>query len=150
MTPLGQLLTIFFVAISMVFFRAPTMAGALDITRGLFGFNGVALPLGIYELLGAGWLQKLGVTVVVWESEDFARMAVLIALLLIIALTFPNTQEILAKHEPALGFKQRLPQESPLNVTWTPSLLWGAGVTVAAVIAILQLAGPSEFLYWQF
>lgn len=45
-------------------------------------------------------------------------MAVLIVLLLVVALFFPNTQEVLAKQEPALGCKQRLPKESPLDATW--------------------------------
>lgn len=150
MTPLGHVLTIVLVAISMIFFRALTMTGALDIFRGLFGINGVALPLGIYERLGSGWLQQHGVTVVVWESEDFLKLGVLIPLLLAIALFLPNTQEVLAAHEPALGFKHGPDRDRRINVAWSPSLLWSAGVAAAAMIAIFQLAGPSEFLYWQF
>jgi len=150
MTPVGHVLTIVLVAISMVFFRAPTMSGALDIFGGLFGLNGFALPRALYEMLGSGWLQNLGWTVVVWESEDFVKLAALIVALLGVALFLPNTQEILAKHEPAHGFKGGTPGSTSLNVEWSPSLLWAGGIALAAVIAVFQLSGPSEFLYWQF
>lgn len=150
MTPVGHVLTTALVAISMIFFRATSMNGAFDIFKGLFGFNGVAVPLGIYERLGSGLMQKLGVSVVVWESEDFLMLALLIPALLAIALFFPNSQEVLAKHEPAFGFKSGPPKGGWLDMAWSPSLLWGIGVAAAAMLSIYQLAGPSEFLYWQF
>jgi alginate O-acetyltransferase complex protein AlgI len=150
MTPVGYVLTLVLVAISMIFFRASTMGGALDIFKGLFGLNGVALPFGIHERLGAGLMGKLGVTVVTWESKDFVKMAMLIPALLAIALFLPNTQEVLAKYEPSLGFKSAPARLGRVQVVWSPSLAWGIGVAAAAMIAIYQLAGPSEFLYWQF
>jgi alginate O-acetyltransferase complex protein AlgI len=150
MTPVGYVLTLVLVAISMIFFRASTMGGALNIFKGLFGLNGMALPFGIHEHLGAGPMAKLGVTVVTWESRDFVKMALLIPALLAIALFLPNTQEVLAKYEPSMGFKSAPARRGRVQVVWSPSLAWGIGVAAAAMIAIYQLAGPSEFLYWQF
>ena len=76
-----------------------------------------------------------------------------VAILMFIALVCPNTLQILAPYEPALGVKpaatapiigrRRIP-------VWGPSLPWAIAVSVVAAIAVFTLGGPSEFLYWQF
>ena len=76
-----------------------------------------------------------------------------IAVLLFIALVCPNTLEILAPYEPALGVK---PQSTAPVIgrfripAWGPSLPWAVAISVVAAIAIFSTGGPSEFLYWQF
>ena len=58
----------------------------------------------------------------------------------------------MARYEPALGIRVSAKVAvSPLRrICWRPSVAWALIVATMAVIGILQLAGPSEFLYWQF
>jgi hypothetical protein len=156
MYPVGWLLTFTAVAVAMVFFRSPTVAAATDLMKGLVGQNGVALPQGIYDHLGplSGWLHSAGVTGVsseLWGGQEFRRMVMWIFVLMLIALACPNTLQILARYEPALGVKPRATGGVGLRaIEWNTSLAWTAGISVIAVISILSIQGKSEFLYWQF
>jgi alginate O-acetyltransferase complex protein AlgI len=156
MRPLGHVLTFVAVSVSMVFFRAPTITAAIDIVKGTVGYNGVALPQAIYDHVGplTGLLHNIGVTAVssdLWTIRDFATMVIWIITSMLIALLPPNTLEMLDRYEPALGVK---PHKTGFVISeyvkWSPSLSWGIAVSVATVLAVLSLGGPSEFLYWQF
>ena len=73
--------------------------------------------------------------------------------LLFIALLCPNTLDILAPYEPALGWKTQPNRPAFLNFkipAWGPSLPWAVAVSIVAAVAIFSTGGPSEFLYWQF
>ncbi len=74
-----------------------------------------------------------------------------IGVLLLIALSLPNTLEMLAPYEPALGVK---PAKNPAwlrrRLSWAPSGAWAVGVACIALAGILSLGELSEFLYWQF
>jgi alginate O-acetyltransferase complex protein AlgI len=126
------LLTLTCVVVSMVLFRSQTLAAATDILQGLVGMNGLGLASGSGFALArtAGWISMLGV----------------------IAVACPNTLQLLARYEPALGWK---PDRGGVsiggrNLGWNASPAWAAMVSVAAAIAIMRTGGPSEFLYWQF
>ena len=76
-----------------------------------------------------------------------------IAILLFIALVCPNTLQILAPYEPALGVKPQstAPVIGKIRIpAWAPSLPWAIAVSIIAAFATLSIGGPSEFLYWQF
>ena len=153
MKPVGLILTFVSVSAAMVFFRSPTMASAMDLVRGMIGLNGVALPQEIYNYLGSlgSWLHRMGVAFQPGGAKDFMMMVIWIAVLMFIALACPNTLQMLARFEPALGVKPRPTRLlSRLTVEWNPSLAWAIGVSIIAVTGILSLGGPSEFLYWQF
>jgi len=132
-------LTFVAVTTAMIFFRATTVASAIDLVKGVFGVNGVAAhgPAAAAAAYGT----------------DLRHAAMWVAGLLAIALVCPNTLEILAPYEPALGVKPawtatflggfRIP-------VWGPSLPWAAAISVVAAVAIFSTGGPSEFLYWQF
>ena len=153
MKPAGWVLTFVSVTTAMVFFRAPTIKSAIDLVRGLIGLNGIALPQGLFDRLGplTSTLHRVGVVAVSWDSQDFIKAAIWIAVLMLIALACPNTLHILARFEPALGIK---PQSAKLAlariVEWDASLPWAIAMSAIAAIAIVSTAGPSEFLYWQF
>jgi D-alanyl-lipoteichoic acid acyltransferase DltB (MBOAT superfamily) len=151
MTPIGLALTLVAVAVSMVFFRSPTMAAATNILQGLVGLHGVGLPVPLYDLLAKmDWLQGTGITAEVWYAGNFKWLAMWISVLLFIALACPNTLEILAPYEPALGVKER-PMTSGIRVPeWRPSVAWAMVLAMVAVLGISRLSSPSEFLYWQF
>jgi alginate O-acetyltransferase complex protein AlgI len=156
MHPFGWFLTFTAVVVAMVFFRSPTIASAADLMKGLIGYYGVALPQGIYDHLGplAGWLHRLGVTSVnseLWTAHEFRRSVMWILVSLLIALGCPNTLQILARYEPALGVTPSASEFAGSRIIeWNASVPWAIIVSVAGAVAILSLGGPSEFLYWQF
>jgi D-alanyl-lipoteichoic acid acyltransferase DltB (MBOAT superfamily) len=153
MQPIGRILTFVAVVTSIVFFRSATVASAVDLVKGLVGLNGIGLPQGLFDRAGslAGTLHSLGVTAEPWDIRDFAKLAIWISILTIIALACPNTLQIMARYEPALGVK---PQQTGLGigrlVEWSASVPWAIGISAVAAIATAALGGPSEFLYWQF
>jgi alginate O-acetyltransferase complex protein AlgI len=155
MQPLGRLLTFTSVAVAMVFFRSPTLTSAIDLMKGLIGHNGVALPQAIFDHLGpvAGWLHRGGVASVdseLWSGQEFARMVMWIFALMLIALACPNTLQILARYEPALGVKPLTSNFAGRRIEWNPCLPWAIGMSIVTAIGIFFVGGESEFLYWQF
>jgi D-alanyl-lipoteichoic acid acyltransferase DltB (MBOAT superfamily) len=153
MVPTGLILTLVAVTVSMVFFRSTTVEGATQILRGMIGLDGVALPQKLFDHLGTVgvWLQSTGVTAL--SEGNFLKLAMWIAGLLFVALACPNTLEILARYEPALGIKVRSASDgaAPVKVPeWAPSVVWATAVAVIAMLGVANLTGPSEFLYWQF
>ncbi len=140
MKPLGFVLTFVGFTLSMIFFRATTVRSAIDLIKGALGLNGFALSHGA-AAIGATY------------GTDIKHALMWIAILLVIALLAPNTLQILAPYEPALGVKpaQTAPVIGKLRIpAWGPSLPWAVAVSVVAAVAVFMLGGPSEFLYWQF
>jgi alginate O-acetyltransferase complex protein AlgI len=156
MRPLGQLLTFVSVTLSMVFFRSPTIASAIDILQGMIGQHGVSLQQTTFDRLGSfgHWLHKIGVTSVgpeLWVDQGLEKMMPWILGSLLIALALPNTLEILDRYEPALGVKpSKIGSAVRGMLKWDMSITWSVAVAILVVIGVLSLAGPSEFLYWQF
>lgn len=153
MKSVGIALTLLSVAVSMVFFRSPTLSAAIDLVKGMVGLNGVALPLAVYERVGplAAWLERMGVMQQQWGGQEFLKMTIVIPILMFVVLACPNTLQILARYEPAISVKPQ-PADTFLGqvLEWNPSLAWAVGTSVVAVCGILALGGESEFLYWQF
>jgi alginate O-acetyltransferase complex protein AlgI len=125
-TPLAWGLTLIFVILAWVPFRAESISAALTIWKSMSGLNG---------LLGA----ETAVT------QQIAISAICISGLFALALFAPNTQQILSYPPIIIG---GLRQE----IRWSPSptraiaigLLFG--VTLSAIVS----QRPSEFLYFRF
>jgi alginate O-acetyltransferase complex protein AlgI len=154
MKPAGWVLTFVSVTTAMVLFRAPTMTSAIDLVKGIIGLNGIALPQALFDRLRPLTSTFHGVIGVIADpgvSQDFTKTAIWIGGLMFIALACPNTLQILARYQPALGVK---PQSTKLllgrTLEWRASLPWAIAVSAIAAIATLSMSGPSEFLYWQF
>src|SRR5277367_2826110 len=140
MKPAGFVLTFVSVTTAIVFFRASTLKSAIDLVKGVTGQNGFSLPHGVGAIAQA-------------YGTDIEKAATWTAALLFIALICPNTLQILAPYEPALGVKTQstAPVIGRFRIpTWGPSLPWAIAVSIIAAIAIVSVGGPSEFLYWQF
>jgi len=152
MNPVGLVLTFVAVATSMVFFRSTTMQAAVNVVKGMIGLNGVALPQPIYERLGliADILGRIGVVVEPGGGRDFVMLMIWLPALLFIALAGPNTLQMLARYEPALGVKAPAAGIGRNIAEWNASLPWAIGISVVVAIGIISLGGQSEFLYWQF
>src|SRR5262249_33244019 len=136
MTPVGLVLTFVSVAVAMVFFRSPTVTSAIDLIKGMTGVNGIGLPKTLLEGQGtlAGTLRLIGVMPEALSVRDFAKIGFSVVSLMFIALACPNTLQILARYEPALGVKSKSPK--PAIIEWNASLPWAIAVSVIAAIAI--------------
>jgi alginate O-acetyltransferase complex protein AlgI len=141
------------VVVAMVLFRAPSASAALLLWKGMIGAYGVTLPEAVFSRLGAvaGWLSWIGVQHA-WTSGSLLLAATTrISLLLMIALLLPNTLQIMAAFEPAIGVKPaKAPSRLLRALTWTPTGTWAFGLACIALAGILSLGELSEFLYWQF
>ena len=140
MKPVGFVITFVTVCAAILFFRASTLKSAIDLIKGFFGLNGFAMPHGAAAIAAT-------------YGTDIAKGSMWIAFLLFIALLCPNTLDILAPYEPALGWKTQPNRPAFLNFkipAWGPSLPWAVAVSIVAAVAIFSTGGPSEFLYWQF
>jgi alginate O-acetyltransferase complex protein AlgI len=143
------------VCLTMVFFRAPTIKSAWAILVGMVGVHGIGLPAAIFDHLGplARLLQRTGGGAETWwGAADVLMLTAWTVPLLLIATFCPNSQQMLARYEPALGVTAA---EKPrggwlVGFTWNPTLKWATAIAALAFAAILRFAGPSEFLYWQF
>lgn len=153
MAPVGFVLTFVAVVAAMVLFRAPTVSAALLLWKGMVGSYGVTLPQAVFSRLGsaAGFLASIGVRPA-WTSGALLMGATIrIGVLLAIALLMPNTLQILAAFEPALGVKPgKTSSRLQRALTWRPNRAWAVGLACAALAGVLSLGELSEFLYWQF
>jgi len=159
MTPVGFVITFLAVVLAMVVFRAPTMTTAAGVFRGMMGVNGIGVPTPIYNHLGGLARFFVPLSDAAMSFEMFKTLSLAIVVLGAIALLLPNTLQLLASYEPALGVKPRRVDERRdaralavqiVRLAWNPTVVWAIGVSILAAIGIYNLGGNSEFLYWQF
>ena len=154
---LAQLLTFVCIVAAMAFFRAPTLASAWNIVTGMAGGRGLMLPYNVLQHLSgfSNWLQHAGVIAGRPDPEFFPALRWILALLAL-ALFAPNTQQVLGRYEPVLGYgtgptAAGAPAAgAPRRLEWQASWVWGVAVAVVAAVGVAHIAGVSEFLYWQF
>jgi len=158
--PFAVLLTLFSVFIAMLFFRADSIDVGYNMALSMLGMNGISLPEGIYVHLGGlqESLSNLGVAVDATAGSDITFGIIYCVVLLIIALFFPNSLDILHDRKPALaipdnrGTKFDWLYNNKLTgiMVWQPTRVWGITIGLALAIGIMSLQGVSVFLYWQF
>jgi hypothetical protein len=134
------------VVIAWVFFRADSLAAALDILRAMAGLNGAPLPEQWIARAGpvGPWLTAHGVQEANLITFRGTRQIALIIALLAAVWLLPNTQEI-------TGYlvRQR-PQNWIKLVLWRPSPTWAVICGVTAAACLYMMAQPTRFLYFQF
>jgi D-alanyl-lipoteichoic acid acyltransferase DltB (MBOAT superfamily) len=116
------LLTYLCVLVGAIFFRAPSVAAAVDMLGGLVGLRGIGSPPGMADM---AWIVLL--YAIVWGM--------------------PNTQQIMSQYEPTLG-KHQVAVSRWLR--WRMTLPWAVASGIAAVIGLASLGNSGEFLYFQF
>lgn len=143
------------VCVAWVFFRAPDMATALTILKGMSGGFGIALPESIMRhaqsLLPI--LERAGVTSYLGGGTAFIETWGWILVAGAVTFMFPNTQQIMRRYEPALDFS--LPGEGSAKaygtrLVWSPTRRWALAIGALALGSLLALNRPAEFLYFQF
>jgi len=154
MRPTGFVLTFLSVAVAMVLFRSANVGAAKELLQGMVGLNGVSLPQQIYAQLGplTALLQSFVSASTDMSAQELVLAMAWLGVLLLVALLFPNTLQLMARYEPALGVHSR--PAAPLfllrALDWTPTAPWAVAISMLVVAAVARLGGKSEFLYWQF
>ncbi|MFG0329576.1 MAG: MBOAT family O-acyltransferase [Phycisphaerales bacterium] len=122
------LFTFVLVAITLVLFRAPTVADAMALYEAMFGLNGWSLT------------SSVGVE---WPLAYFA-------LAMSIAWFLPNTNQLMGILGPGETREDEIQFGLTRVLRWKPSPLWALLVGIMFVIALVNLPKASEFLYFQF
>src|SRR6267143_406832 len=154
MRPAGFVLTFLSVAVAMVLFRSANSDAAKELLQGLIGLNGISLPQQIHAHLGPlrGLLQSFVSASTEMPAQEFVLAIAWLGVLLLGALLLPNTLQLTARYEPALGVRSR--PAGPLSLLraldWTPTVPWAVAMSALVVAVVMRLGGKSEFLYWQF
>jgi alginate O-acetyltransferase complex protein AlgI len=132
----GRALTFLAVVLAWIFFRAADTETAGRMLAAMFGSSGFTAR-SAFEL--ATVLPALGVVaLIVWG--------------------LPNTQEWLARYQPALGLAAAEKEAAPRRglvafwsrLAWQPNPLWAVLLAALAVFTFTQMSNVSEFIYWQF
>jgi D-alanyl-lipoteichoic acid acyltransferase DltB (MBOAT superfamily) len=143
----GMLLTFFAVAFAWTLFRADSVESALLIIKGLTGFSGFTIPVEWLRYpVVAGLTEGLGLSVASLAHFRGLPALVEIAALLLVVWFMPNSQQILARFNPALEKAQIEPW------CWRPNLTTALVVSILLVLSIERVVfQPStQFLYFQF
>jgi alginate O-acetyltransferase complex protein AlgI len=124
--PVAWALTLAFVMLAWVPFRADSLSAALTIWKGMLGFHGLMLT----------------------ESVIAARVTtavVCIAVLLAVALFAPNTQQLLSYPRVIIAaFRQ------PIRFVPSPKWAMAAGIVFGIAVSFIITQRPTEFLYFRF
>jgi D-alanyl-lipoteichoic acid acyltransferase DltB (MBOAT superfamily) len=128
---LGWGLTFTVVTLSWVPFRATTMDGAMNMWRSMVVWGGQ---------------EKVFANSYLSDSSLNLMFA-----LLLIAIVFPNTQQIMRRYRPA--FETYHGEISRLHwrwLEWRPTMTWNLFCVLLLILSLLNMTGYSEFLYFQF
>jgi hypothetical protein len=123
------LLTFAAVSFAWVFFRAPDVASALLVAKGMLGFSG-------------------------WNTVAMSQLVSMLPVYAAIVWFMPNTLEIFRNFQPAIHSEDYFAVDPP---NWLERRLWFDfssrwAVTAAAVfiVAWLAISNLSPFIYFQF
>jgi hypothetical protein len=130
------------------------MDGALAVYRGMINLPAEWATVGPLALL-----QSLGFSFA-GPAVSQANLESLVWLVgwLIVLWQAPNTQQLMARYEPAYEFDEEKMAEDPVPpllrgrwpLFWRPGLGWALAIGVMFALALLNLNRVSEFLYYQF
>src|SRR5262249_9803001 len=147
---LGILLTFVAWLFGLAIFRSQSVGDALVMVQGMIGSNGFALPDVWRVRWGelATWLQAHGIDFT--DSRGLVKAGLLNWILILLAICWftPNTQQIMARFDPALNIPR---DTAPARVlAWRPAAFVALFPATIAFTAIVNLHRQSEFLYFQF
>ena len=148
---IAWLLTFIAVVVGWVFFRSPDFATAVHLLKGMAGENGAVLPNALLALPEPVrvTLSAIGIQFGLGSGTTFVSTYCWVGALLFIALTMPNTQELLARFDPALEISAD-DIKTRFYARWSLSAGWAVALGTIAFIGTISITRVSEFLYWQF
>ena len=121
----AHLATLFYILVTMIFFRAASVQDAFNILKAMLGMTDILFPQKIVHFAEV----HLGLTLQVGDVPGTLPKIVFIAALLIVAFC-PNSNQLIK------DFK--------------PTYKWLAFTTIGFIMAFLFMTQPTEFLYFQF
>ena len=146
----GGALTFATFSTSLVYFRAEEIGLAHQIFFGMFGGNGVSLPMALKAHLGAVMNPE---TLPVHWAHAQVSLVFIPQVILVSALVFwlPNVYQIFASSNPGLGGAGSTPDpEARAVLKWSFNAGWAAFIAALAAACILKGGVPQEFQYFQF
>jgi alginate O-acetyltransferase complex protein AlgI len=138
----GWLLTMAVVIAGLVFFRAADVPTALALLASMAG-------LGPLDALHAAMTPDLAPDLA-GVAADAGEALVWIVVLGTIALTCPNTQELMGRHWFSSDPQPEGERSWPLWLTWRPNLGWSVVGAILLAAALGSISGHRGFLYYQF
>jgi len=120
----GGFVTFIAVVFAWVFFRADNLQTGLAIAQSMLGLNG-------FSFTGHFRLNT-------------------IAALLFIAWAMPNTQQVMARFDPALPIREKDFGAAPQWLQWRPNWVWLVSIFTMIYLSLSQGDKISDFLYFQF
>ncbi|WP_260295939.1 MBOAT family O-acyltransferase [Sedimenticola hydrogenitrophicus] len=154
---LAWAVTFLAVVVGWVFFRASDFTSAIRMLEGMAGVNGVEIPNAILSRAGKWgiWLQEQGVRSYLGGGSVFVMTYLWIGGLMVVALFLPNTQQFMARYQPALVLyshdeSSRYAITPKVPLSWRPTTGWALAVAAISTCGVLALTSVSEFLYFQF
>ena len=124
---LALFITLTSVVIAWVPFRAHTIEGAISILSAMLGMNGLGDPHDLKNFIGA------------------------VFLLIITALIFPNTQQIMRSYRPFNNSKMDTIGKPILSwLKWRANKSWAFFICTIFIVCIANMTKVSEFLYFNF
>ncbi|MBO6783694.1 MAG: MBOAT family protein [Alphaproteobacteria bacterium] len=157
--PMGIAITFMLVTVAWVPFRAPSIDVAFDILRIMIGQQG-DVPTSIAEELfrlrqaAVGFLDIAAVIAsgtkepIEYLSRSLIGDWALLKLYAcaVIVFAFPNTAQLFVSRDPVLETAVL----APTNARWHTGLGWALVISLMFIIAVLDFAAVSPFLYFQF
>ena len=138
----GWLLTMAVVIVGLVLFRAADVPTALAMLASMAG-------LGPLDALYAATTPDLAPELA-GVAADAGTALVWIVVLGTIALTCPNTQELMGRHWFSSDPQPEGERSWPLWLTWQPNLGWSVVGAILLAAALGSISGHGGFLYYQF
>lgn len=128
---LAWLTTFLFVNFAWVFFRAANVHEAVNIIKGMFGLNGINIPVRIYEMFPN--VSMLGITAHNWlglRMGEIILMCVFVVVFGIASFWHKNSME--------------------MNEGFKPTTRTAVFISFCLVCGIFGLSRVTEFIYFQF
>jgi alginate O-acetyltransferase complex protein AlgI len=124
--PIAWALTLGFVMVAWVPFRADSLSATFTIWKGMFGFHGLVPTESVI-------------------AAQVTTAAICIAVLLAVALFAPNTQQLLSYPRVIIAaFRQ------PIRFVPSPRWAIAAGIVFGIAVSFIITQRPTEFLYFRF
>jgi len=143
-------LTYLVTVIGWVFFRAESLHAAWSLLKAMGGSNGIALPDALLIRAPAAVqtaAAALGVRPELGGGTEFVMLWTKIVLLHVVIFALPNTQQVMARLEPALDFRAPARRQ---RLTTAFDWRWATAIGVLGGLGLLAMTRHSEFLYYQF
>ena len=140
----GWLLTMTVVLVGLVLFRAADMPTAMALLASMAGLGTDAL-----HAATAG-VAPDPTSALASVAADAGSALIWIVVLGTIALTCPNTQELMGRHWFSADPQPEGEHRWPLWLIWRPNLGWSVVGAILLAAALGSISGHGGFLYYQF